>query len=237
MAGSLLLAALGYDWLGNVAHEIFGTAMFLLLITHNTFNRRWYGSAVESGRDARGAQHRQHLRSLSDNADTFGDQPHDLTHRFQLPAAQQQLGSRQIHGLAAYWAFLLVSIHLGLRWPLLMAVIRNLLGITRPNKVRTMVLRVIAVAIAVYGIHSWMVIGFGSKLMAEVMLSIWNFDEAALEFFVHHVSIMGLYAFLSYYCTLGIKSMSYARQQLLQPGCHPEKQNTRTDGKRITTSG
>ena len=54
MAGGLLLAALGYDWLGNVAHEIFGTAMFLLLITHNTFNRRWYGSAVESVRDARG---------------------------------------------------------------------------------------------------------------------------------------------------------------------------------------
>ena len=54
VAGGLLLAALGYDWLGNVAHEIFGTVMFLLLITHNTFNRRWYGSAVKSGRDARG---------------------------------------------------------------------------------------------------------------------------------------------------------------------------------------
>ena len=43
-AASLLLIGLAYWWLGNIAHEVAGTAMFVLLIVHNVFNRRWYGT-------------------------------------------------------------------------------------------------------------------------------------------------------------------------------------------------
>lgn len=48
-AAGLLLAALAYGWMGNLIHEVIGTAMFALLIGHNLFNRRWYG-AVAKGR-------------------------------------------------------------------------------------------------------------------------------------------------------------------------------------------
>lgn len=34
LAVSLLLAAYAYNWLGNAAHEVVGTAMFALLIGH-----------------------------------------------------------------------------------------------------------------------------------------------------------------------------------------------------------
>ena len=47
LAVSLLLAAYAYNGLGNAAHEVIGTAMFALLITHNIFNRRWYGTIVK----------------------------------------------------------------------------------------------------------------------------------------------------------------------------------------------
>ena len=43
LAVSLLLTAFAYDLFGNAAHEIIGTCMFALLISHNIFNRRWYG--------------------------------------------------------------------------------------------------------------------------------------------------------------------------------------------------
>jgi hypothetical protein len=36
-----------YSWLRNVAHEIAGTAMFGLLVIHNVFNRRWYGTLAK----------------------------------------------------------------------------------------------------------------------------------------------------------------------------------------------
>ena len=54
LAVSLLLAAYAYNWLGNAAHEVIGTVMFALLIAHNIFNRRWYGTIAKRRREARG---------------------------------------------------------------------------------------------------------------------------------------------------------------------------------------
>lgn len=39
-AAGLLLAALAYWWLDNTSHELIGTGMFILLLSHNVFNRR-----------------------------------------------------------------------------------------------------------------------------------------------------------------------------------------------------
>ena len=43
--------------------------------------------------------------------------------------------ARQIHAGIAYWLLIIVAIHLGLRWPLLMAVARRLLGIAEANMI------------------------------------------------------------------------------------------------------
>src|SRR6185503_16036048 len=53
-AAGLLLVGMAYWWLGNTVHEVVGTAMFLLLIVHNLFNRRWYSTAAGTPRDTRG---------------------------------------------------------------------------------------------------------------------------------------------------------------------------------------
>ena len=55
LAVGLLLAALAYDWLGNAAHEVIGTVLFLRLIAHGIFNRRWYGTIAKGWRESRRA--------------------------------------------------------------------------------------------------------------------------------------------------------------------------------------
>ncbi|MFS8049646.1 hypothetical protein [Rhizobium sp. BR 314] len=37
---ALIVLRLAYWWLGNLSHELFGTALFALAIVHNVFNRR-----------------------------------------------------------------------------------------------------------------------------------------------------------------------------------------------------
>ncbi len=37
-----LVLSLAYWWLDNLAHELFGTALFVLLIWHLVVNRRWF---------------------------------------------------------------------------------------------------------------------------------------------------------------------------------------------------
>jgi hypothetical protein len=115
---------------------------------------------------------------------------------------------RQIHTLAAYWVLVIVSVHLGLRWPMIMGMARNLFGISKANVVRTLALRASAVVIAIHGVWSSFELGLGTKLAMQVTLDWWNFEESVSGFFVHCIAIAGLYITLTYY---GMKWLQHRR--------------------------
>lgn len=220
VAAGLLLFGFSYWWLGNVAHELAGTAMFLLLIAHNVFNRRWYGSISRTRRDARG---------LFNIAVTFALATAMLALLVTsilisnaLSGVMSAFGGftvRQIHTLAAYWVLVIVAVHLGLRWPMLMGVARNLLGITRPSPARTLALRVAAAAISALGIWSSFRLGLGGKLSMQMTLDWWNFEESVAGFFVHCIAIVGFCIALTYYVTKGLQKR---RRKALSGSTIPE---------------
>ena len=106
---------------------------------------------------------------------------------------------RQIHTLAAYWALVIVAIHLGLRWPMLMSFARTLFGIRKPSTTRTIALRVIAVGLAIHGIWSSYELGLGTKLAMRMTLDWWNFEESVAGFFIHCIAVAGLAIAATYY--------------------------------------
>ncbi|MGH6862303.1 MAG: DUF4405 domain-containing protein [Phyllobacterium sp.] len=199
VAAGLLLFGLSYWWLGNVAHELAGTAMFLLVIAHNVFNRRWYGVIWKARIEARG---------LFNIAVTFLLLVAMLALLLTSVLISNALSGimsvydgftvRRIHTLAAYWFLVITSVHLGLRWPMIMGVARKLTGISQPNAIRTLVLRVIAVAIAAHGVWSSFELAIGTKLFMQMTLDWWNFEESVAGFFIHCSAIAGLYIFLTY---------------------------------------
>jgi hypothetical protein len=79
----------------------------------------------------------------------------------------------------------IVSIHLGLRWPMIMVVARNLFGIANASAVHTLVLRVIAVAIAIQGVLSSFELDVGTKRSMQLTLDRWNFEESVSASFLH----------------------------------------------------
>jgi hypothetical protein len=194
------MAALAYDWLGNAMHEIAGTIMFAFLIVHNTLNHRWYGGITIG---------RRHLRFSVDIAIIFV-----LASTMVLLLVTSLMisrtlfsflpftggySARQVHGLAAYWALVIVSIHVGMRWSKIMGVTSRLFGFVERSAVRTTVLRMTAIAIAGYGIHSFIVLGLGSRLKAEITMNFWDFSRTTFEFFIHLSSIIGLFACATHY--------------------------------------
>lgn len=199
-AAGLLLFGFTYWWLGNTAHELAGAAMFLLLIVHNLFNRRFYGTIGKT---------RRTIRPLFNVAVTLALLVAmvvlfvtSVLISDALSGVMSSFGGftvRQIHTLAAYWALVIVAVHLGLRWPLIMSVTRAVFGISKPNAVRTWVLRLIAGATAVHGIWSSFELGIGAKLAMQVTLDWWNFEQSVAGFFVHCSAIAGLYMFTTYY--------------------------------------
>lgn len=199
IAAGLLLAALAYYWLDNTAHELIGTGVFVLLLVHNVFNRRWYGAMARPQRAARSRMDRVLtlcllvamlvllVSSLMISRSVFGF--------LQLGGG---FTSRQAHTFAAYWCVALVAIHLGIRWERVMHGVRSAFNMTGRSRARTLVLRLLAVAIAAYGAYSSAVMGVGSKLALQMSLDGWDFETAAPGFFIHWLSIAGLYVFLTH---------------------------------------
>jgi hypothetical protein len=209
IAAGLLLFGLAYWWLGNTAHELAGTGMFLLVIVHNVINRRWYGRIPMERRQGRG---------LFNAGITFALGLAMLALLVTSVLISNTLSGfmsayggftvRQIHTLAAYWVLVILSIHLGLRWPMIMGVARTLSGISKPNGVRTLVLRAAAAAIAFHGVWSSFELGLGTKLAMQTTLDWGNFEESVLGFFIHCVAIIGLYITPTYYV---VRWMQYRR--------------------------
>jgi Domain of unknown function (DUF4405) len=200
IAAGLFVFGFSYWWLGNTAHEVAGTVMFLLLIVHNVFNRRFYGTVTTT---------RWEVWRLFNVAVTLALLVAMIVLLVTSVLISNTLSSfmssfggftvRQIHTLAAYWALVIVAVHLGLRWPIIMGVARNLSGISRPSATRAWALRLIAVTIAIHGIWSSFELGLGTKLAMQMTLDWWNFEEAVASFFLHCAAIVGLYMFMTYY--------------------------------------
>lgn len=222
-SASLLLFGLSYWWLGNAAHELAGTAMFLLLILHNVFNRRWWGRLPKARREARG------LFNIAVTLLLLGAMLALMVTSVLISNTLSGMLSafggftvRQIHTLAAYWVLVIVAVHLGLRWSMIMGAVRGLFRIAGPSRARTVVLRVAAASVAAHGVWSSFVLGLGTKLTMQVSLDWWNFEEAVAAFFVHCLAIAGLYVALTHYGLKGFRSIA-RRAVPVMPGSegHP----------------
>lgn len=212
IAASLLVFGLSYWWLGNIAHELAGTAMFLLLIIHTIFNRRFYSTITRTRREARG------LFNVAVTLALLVAMLVLLVTSVLISNALSGFMSpfggftvRQIHTLAAYWALVIVAVHLGLRWPMIMGAARKVFSISRSNALRDWALRIVAVTIALHGVWSSFVLGMGTKLSMQVSLDWWNFEESVAGFFIHCVAIAGLYIFLTYYAIRWLQRRKQAK--------------------------
>ena len=200
LAVSLIIACLAYWWLDNLSHELLGTTLFVLVIAHNVFNRRWYESVPRGRHDLARVVNIVTITALASTMlvllVTSLLISRDL---FSVMVLDGAFAVREIHMFAAYWVLLIIAIHLGTRWTVVMNVCRTLFGLRQPNLARTMALRCVALVFAAWGVKASFDMAFGTKLMLTYSLDMWDFSESSLGFFVNYSSIVGLYAAATHY--------------------------------------
>lgn len=200
LAIALTIACLAYWWLDNLSHELFGTALFALVIVHNVFNKRWYGGVTKRRMDATRLVNLVTIFCLASGMTAMLATSllvsRDL---FPFTALSGTFAVREIHMFAGYWVLLIIAIHLGTRWTVVMNTIRSTLRLSSPSTLRTMVLRATTLAIAIWGVKSSFDMTFGTKLMLSYSLDMWDFNENTLGFFIGYTSIVGLYAAITHY--------------------------------------
>lgn len=213
VAATLLLASLAYYLTDNLAHEIIGSTMFVLVIAHNLMHRRWYAAIPRTGRHARARLNLVvTLLLLAAMLTLLFTSVLISNTLFAFLSLEGSFTARQVHVFAAYLVIIVVAIHLGFRWPTIMNVVRQRLRLTTASQWGTRGLRLVALAIAVQGINSSFELDIGTKLMLEPSLDWWDFEESVAGFFLHTLAAMGLYASITYY------GLAWWQRRSVKPG-------------------
>lgn len=200
VAAALLLFGLAYYWQGNAAHEVAGVALFVLLAAHGAFHRRWFATLAQAPRPRRGKFNTAlTLLLLAGMLVLLATSLAISETVFAALRWDEDFTLQRLHAGTAYWLLLVVAVHLGLRWPLLMATASRLLGITQANRARTVLLRAAALGIAVQGVSSAQALNLRSKLLFQMSLEWWDFGASVAGFFGHCVAFAGLCIAVTHY--------------------------------------
>jgi hypothetical protein len=205
----LMFFSLSYRIIGDVSHEWIGVSLFVLFVVHNIINYRWYRQMFKGRYDfRRGLNTAVNMLLL---AAMFILIITGLLHSrtvlafLYLPGG---MGLRQIHTTAAYWGLLLMAVHLGLHWEMIINAMRKMTGITRINSGRTIIVRVMAVLVVAIGVWGFFDRDMFSKLFQGFSFDYWDPERPAILFFIFNFSILGIYVFLTYY---GLKLLAYIK--------------------------
>ena len=208
----LILLEFAYRLTGSTLHELIGLAMLCLFIVHGAWNWRWFTTLLK-GRYAG-------LRIVSVTINALllvavllmmasGVLNSDLL--YSLTQVELDLLPRELHTAAAYWLLILVGVHLGMHWKMVMAEARKLAGGAWPDcpsPLRALVLNAISASIVTYGVFASFARSVFSRLTAYYSFGNSEVDESIVEFFAQYAAIVGLYAVLTYQALRFFKNRS-----------------------------
>ena len=101
--------------------------------------------------------------------------------------------------LASYWGFLLMSIHLGLHWSMILGMVRKMRGEKKTSRAGIFLLRLAAAAISVYGIFAFVKHDLASYLFLKTEFVFFDMSQPLLLFLSEYAAMMGLFVCLAYY--------------------------------------
>lgn len=196
-----LLFLMGYQFWGEQAHEWAGAGMFILFILHHVLNRQWY-KALFHGRytPVRVFQTIVNvlvfvsMLALMYSGIVMSRYVFDV-----LPISGGMALARRLHILGSYWGFLLMSVHLGLHWNMLINMAKKWLKVKQISKLRSALLFVAGLVIFLYGLSVFIRRDFLTYLFLKSEFVFLDYSESILLFYLDYLALMGLCIFISHY--------------------------------------
>lgn len=197
----LLLCLMAYLLVGESAHEWIGVAMFFLLIAHHALNWKWYRNLVRGRYTAlRTVQTVLNFLILITMLSSMVSgimMSHEVFAFLSISGGMRF--ARILHMLAAYWGFILMSLHLGLHWRMIMGLAKKTTNTKTASNVRTWPLRLMAVLISAYGLYAFLKNNIASYLYLKNQFVYFDMEQPLLQFFAEYLVMMGLWVCLAYY--------------------------------------
>ena len=204
-----LLFLMGYQLWGDAAHEWAGAAIFILFIMHNVMNRAWYQNIVRGRYTA--------MRTLTLIVNILllismvclmvsGIILSRYVFDF-LPIRGGMALARLMHMAAAYWSFVLMAVHLGLHWNMLLGMSKRLI---KPNPHSAAANRgafLIGTGIALYGLFVFIKRDLLTYMFLQTEFVFLDYEEPRILFYLDYLAMMGLFIYIAHYGSKIVKEI------------------------------
>jgi len=209
---AVLLALMAYEWIGQAAHEWIGIGMFALFVLHHILNGKWSRHLFRGKYTA--FRIIQTLLVLLVLLCMIGSMVSGIIlSRYALsflPISGGQTFARNLHMLSAYWGFILMSLHLGLHWNIMLGMVKPL--VKTPSFVRTWTVRICGAAIAGYGIYAMIKRGIPDYLVLKNQFVFFDYEEPLVLFFLDYIAVMGLFVWGGHYLSKIVRQIPKRKQ-------------------------
>lgn len=193
-----LLFLMGYPYWGDVAHEWVGTGMFVLFIVHHILNAGWWRSLTKGKYTP--ARILMLVIDLLVLAAMLGLMVSGVllsNHVFTfLPLSGGISFARLLHMAASYWGFVLMALHLGLHWNMILGMARRAAGGKPAGKARRVVCSLLAGLLTVYGLAAFFRRSLPSYMLVQTQFVFFDYAEPPLLFYLDYLAMMGACIFL-----------------------------------------
>ena len=195
----VLLLLMAYSLIGERMHEWIGCAMFSLFVIHHVLNIKWCRNLFRGSYTP--FRIVQTLLVALMLCSMIGSMVSGIVlsrHVFAaLPIEGGSAWARTVHMICAFWGFVIMSLHLGLHWNMMMGTGKKLFK--KPSKVRSWTARGIAFAIAAYGVYAFGVRQIGEYMLLKTPFVFFDFDEPLIFFYLDYLAVMGLFVCIGHY--------------------------------------
>lgn len=210
-----LIMLMAYQITGEKLHEWLGVVMVVLFLVHNFLNIRWYGHLMKGKYTV--------LRILWTIVN-FSVLAAMLVLAYSgivmsryvfsvLPLNSGMATARVMHLAGSYWSFVLISVHLGLHWGMVISMFHKFSG-GKKCVVSLWIFRLVAVLIAGYGAVCFYKADILSYMFLKVEFAFLDYEKSAALIFTEYMAMMGFWVFIVYYVSKVIGRLSkYKRKE------------------------
>ena len=202
----LLLLLMAFQITGQEFHEWFGAGMLVLFLAHNILNFKWYRNLLKGKhRLTRVLQITINFAALLSMLCLAYSGIVMSHYVFDFVSVSGQMAlARQMHMAASYWGFVLISVHLGFHWGMIVGIAGKIVGGKKIPKSISWMFRIIAVIVAAYGAVCFYKANIVSYMFLKNQFAFFDFEQTAVSVFSEYIAMMGLWVFIGYYSMKGM---------------------------------
>ena len=195
----MLLFLMTYGLIGEAAHEWLGIGMFVLFIIHHILNRKWSRNVFKGKyTPLRIWQTVLVIGILLTIAGSMYSGVILSKHALSfLSIKGGGAFARKIHMVSAYCGFVLMSLHLGIHWGMMMGMARRIVKEV-PIAGRWMI-RGTAALVAGYAVYAFIRREIGHYMFLQNQYVFFDFEEPLIFFLADYIAVMALFVWVSHY--------------------------------------